>query len=1611
MPMLLVIVPNKGFTLMKFSKNIFLIISVCFFTISSLQASPCDTNQEITLGTTASNAELGNQRVNNATGALYYKIEIKDAGRLSIWTMRDSVEPDNRVNTKGYLLDSSCNDMGFTENIKNTSPRYFDFYEVLNLGTYYLKVENSSSLDDENTNFRNGLFEIRNYFIKTKDTPSIVLDKYTDSSVRSGEDFRYKLSLYNDSSFVNTDIVITDTLDSRLVLQTDWNKTPGDWDCTNVGNDITCKYKHDLQANNYASRLEIGVIAPTVTSVIMIDNKAEVTAKSGTTDIGDDDSFSVDIDPVVISKSDISLNILSGYDEVEVLGTYYYNIVINKTGDENITGTTLEINTTSEADYVYIDHTYSYDWVCSKNAKRLSCQLTHAFGQGGLQEEIKIRVQAPGNPSEVKIIARVYSDYLDDLNLTNNSASKTTTIKETDMSAHNPREFTKVPFADDVVDMNIFGDILTIGNQSICEKDNKGDCQEPSASVNDKIYQKYANLDTSGLSAIYSTSTSATLDISLTDEIMWAGLYWMGRVDKGKESWKDLQDKASTVYIRHDSNKTAYHKLDALRSTPSYDNSGTKIMVDKYNFINTTSYFNYQGVADVTKYVKDNRGGRYWVADVTSSEGYNISAGWSLVVVVRDTKSAPTRELKNITLYDGYEGVWKTPNNTTSAIYKSSIEQNVVGFLTPSTGAITSKLTFFAFEGDLSLPDFIEVDGNRLKNSLNNEKDVVNGTISQDGKFVNTRLPNLKNTSGIDIDEFNLGTTDGGPGIIKHSQKEAKIKIGSLGLASNNGGGDQYYLGMFSFSTNLNDPVCYMQNFKNSSYTSDLSDSGSYIDDVIGIEVEIRNKETQTLFDVHSYIEIDKMFEEVNGTFELKNVGDVGFSEYSNLFEYSKVQRVDVNLSEVKTSIGSSASSSKGGDLKYKENIFIRFNAKIKGQNDDNTTRNRFSVSYVPTPDKKIEISRCDGEDQKIHILKNKPNGFEVTHRGGLQDGVTDGMSNGAKSNENHLFTQVVNQGFYIDIVALQDGVGKENLVRDASEKYRGLVQLQAVDVNASGTCESFVGVGPISYIPFDDKIRVETNSSVFSVDKNASFRVKYLVDRYRNHVEWDNIGDDLDSLQKMVEKANVDSVCKEICENTTDAKTCRECVFEDVSKGGFSQSSCSSDTFAIKPEKIELSLNVATKPIGGARYNLTLDSLSAGYDQNFSTSSINRVKGEITLASENSECGEDDGFYSGDIAYLSGVANVSNFSYNNVGRVIVTYSDKSWTDYEQNASSKTLSDCVVGSSDNSFNADNKVGCEVSGGRTFDFTPAGFTNTLVLENGIGNFNYMANDSEDISARLRLNIQASLAGGLGVATNYSGECFANDVNVAYTYNGIRTGTRYIQAGETNIENDFDFDRASDSFANGVSNVNVSVNFGRDSQVPQEPYTIFRDDFNVTVADKVDASVTGSMVADADHGVSFYYGRLNVPDIETSLQNIYVNFQYEVFCQGCDRADFPFANGPESADSVFWYVNNTNHNNFVQGTFTNENSQNGMQFANESFRGMNVLLGAGNRVPHSDRITYNPSPWLVFDEFRAGVVSDSFNIRMFSRGNWSGKGKIGTSVLGQDMSEETSKKMEW
>jgi len=1195
----------------------------------------------------------------------------------------------------------------------------------------------------------------------------------------------------------------------------------------------------------------------------------------------------------------------------------------------------------------------------------------------------------------------------------------------TDTTAHNPREFTKVPLQG-MVDMNIFGDLLTIGNQSICEKDGAGNCQEPSYFVNDYVMQEYVNLD-SVYAGSYKTATSARLDIDASDEIVWAGLYWMGRIDKTISGFQTKIDNAHKVFIRADLNTSGYVEVQAQRSAQAIDNSGTTITVDKFNFINGSSYFDYQGVADITSYVKANRGDDYWIADIQSSEGYNLSAGWNMVVIVRDTKLMPTRELKNITVFDGFQGVWKTPDGITTTLYEREVNQTVKGFLTPTTGAIKSSLIFFGFEGDRTLTDFIKVsDSTGVMHALTNVKnpadDVVNGTITQDGVAVTSRAPNLDNTSGIDVDEFYLGDIGGvmGTGIIDNGQTEANISIGSLGLATNNNGGDRFFLGMFGFSTNLNDPMCYMQTLKNANFTADLGASVN-LGETIGIEVEFHNKEIQTLTNMHGYSQIDKIFKEDNSTFEFKNIGEASFTAQASLFEFATVDTGDDNLTEVTTSIGSGANSLTGGDIQTGESVFIRFNAIMSDLSDDNLTANVYSVSYDPNPDKKIQVSRCSGNDQILYIQENETQGFELVHEGGIPTGYSGDIS--TLSHERHLYTQVQDKSFTIDIVALDDNI--ENKVANS---YRGLVQLELVDMSdfngSVEACEFLPSLGIKKLAQFDGEDQISLDLAYGNAHKNVGLRISYLVGQYNRHV-WRTetslslVGDDnLTKVKNMLASKPYgdDERCNVECSGADEA-ACLGCVYQSREAGGLGRFSCSADRFVIKPREISMSV-ASSQMIGGRDYNLTFDANASGYDHNITLGSGGTLDYNLTTRSGCDRSALTDlnsTLIDGTtIEFKNGNANVTNFTYPNIGDIEVTFVDTSWTALDQNVTDENMSDCIMGSASN-IPIGGKVGCEIDNSDTFSFAPARFVNDITTLNAFSNgFTYISNE-KNMSAPLKFNISAMLDDNVTVATNFHKGCYATDINYTIGVNGL-SASRFFDLNNSVMDNNSstgEFTTTEGNFTSGVANITVGLNAKRDVNTPENPFMIKTGDINISVDDNGTYNVSGSgFNVVADTNVSFYYGRVNVPDIETAREDIDVTFYYEVYCKDCNKTRYPLAKGAESGDSVFWYNNNDAHISDVQGTYTGERSENGITCAvnAQSYTGLNASLQTLS-APHRDRITFEPSKWLIYDKFNASAVSDSFNITFFSTADsWAGKGDKGLT-MDQNISRRNAKKMDW
>ena len=222
------------------------------------------------------------------------------------------------------------------------------------------------------------------------------------------------------------------------------------------------------------------------------------------------------------------------------------------------------------------------------------------------------------------------------------------------------------------------------------------------------------------------SSSSALLDIPTGAEVLFAGLYWGGRI------LGDTQlGLADDVKLRGPGD-SGYLDLTAtsFSSTPQ----GAP----------TAGARNYQGFKDVTSLVQAKGEGSYTVANVQAHEGKNYSAGWSLVVAFRDNTDLP----RNLTVFDGFAYVTTGDDDVTIPFS---------GFRAPQDGPVNATLGIIAYEGDLGITgDAAYFNGGLgeavLSNDTNPPNNFFNSSISNRGVTVTTKSPNYKNQLGFGAD-------------------------------------------------------------------------------------------------------------------------------------------------------------------------------------------------------------------------------------------------------------------------------------------------------------------------------------------------------------------------------------------------------------------------------------------------------------------------------------------------------------------------------------------------------------------------------------------------------------------------------------------------------------------------------------------------------------------------------------------------------------------------------------------------------------------------------------------------------------------------------------------
>ncbi len=237
-----------------------------------------------------------------------------------------------------------------------------------------------------------------------------------------------------------------------------------------------------------------------------------------------------------------------------------------------------------------------------------------------------------------------------------------------------------------------------------------------------------------------------------------------------------------------------------------YDNSGvdhnslkSEVIIDGidgrvYSFSETERVRDeiYACVADVTSlftHLQDNDDtieGNWTVANVRALTGTKSSGsggGWSLVVVYQDPLAAFQ---KNISMFEGYAAITR-PSDSDSA----SLEFNISGFQTSSSGPVYIDIASISLEGDIGIyGDQFQIndendDHTKSENWVSttypgsDPNNFYDSSIYSKGPI--TRFPNSSNTLGYDCDHFSILNPDNE--YVSNNDNEADFRIYTEGDA------------------------------------------------------------------------------------------------------------------------------------------------------------------------------------------------------------------------------------------------------------------------------------------------------------------------------------------------------------------------------------------------------------------------------------------------------------------------------------------------------------------------------------------------------------------------------------------------------------------------------------------------------------------------------------------------------------------------------------------------------------------------------------------------------------------------------------------------------------
>jgi len=491
--------------------------------------------------------------------------------------------------------------------------------------------------------------------------------------------------------------------------------------------------------------------------------------------------------------------------------------------------------------------------------------------------------------------------------------------------------------------------------------------------------------------------------------------------------------------------------------------------------------------------------------------------------------------------------------------------------------------------------------------------------------------------------------------------------------------------------------------------------------------------------------------------------------------------------------------------------------------------------------------------------------------------------------------------------------------------------------------------------------------------------------------------------------------------------------VWEDDK--GIKRTSCSADSFSIRPNAYKIALP-ADGLVAGKDFNLTIKAVGidgavvSNYEEH---AAVYALDVNETKTSTNPTC-TIGSINAPKTSFIDGIATIAA-NYSDIGTLKFTVRE------EENSDSEYANiDKNDGSGDQRFIDEDTV---TSG----EVSPAKISlRSILSSNGAHGYTYYAgknsdngiSETDEMAARLYTHVSVENESGNPVE-NFKSGCYAKDVNINVTYEAMgqadlipdviyteqQEGADPTMNTPTVGENSFGFHIDQALFESGEGNQSVKINFGREKNKALNPFKLRVTDVNASVAGyQISDNKVPTGIEAVPNETTFIYIRAHVPSPQVNVgKEKNVTVSYEVYAKDANLSAFGLAGLPESEDDVHWYVMpvgltaGLDYENLAPmhgSAIVNHSSpsqvlnQITLTHANEST--INIVVG---KAPHKNKIFYSPkTEYLKFDTVNENVDRHSFSIDFSPTGaKWSGKGDLGMTADTNVAKRSGLQKMDW